>query len=107
MLVTSGMASMVLALLIWFSDVKGYQQLTRIPLIFGANAIVAYVLHVAMEKLLEVPVAGQSVHGAYQHWVAALGWNQFFSVGVWIAAFLVLCYLPVWWLYQRKIFVKI
>lgn len=106
-LVTSGMASMVLALLIWFSDVKGYQQFSRIPLIFGANAIVAYVLHVAMEKLLEVPVAGQSVHGAYQDWVTALGWNQFFSVGVWIAAFLLLCYLPVWWLYQRKIFVKI
>lgn len=106
-LVTSGMASMVLALLIWYTDIKGYQQLTKVPLIFGANAIVAYVLHVAVEKLLDVPVNGQSVYGAYLQWVGQLGWNQFFTVSVWVVAFLIVCYLPVWWLYKREIFVKI
>jgi len=106
-LVTSGMASMVLGLLIWYTDVRGYQYGTRIPLIFGANAIVAYVLHAALEKLLEVPLGGSSVHDAYLQFAQQLGLDKFFSAALWIVAFLLLCYLPVWWLYKRKIFVKI
>ena len=106
-LVTSGMASMVLALLIWYTDVQQYRKFSHIPLVFGANAIVAYVLHVALEKLLELPLAGVSVHGSYLQLAEQLGLSRFFSAGLWIAAFLALCYLPVWWMYQRKIFVKI
>lgn len=106
-LVTSGMASMVLALLIWYTDIQQHRKYTQVPLVFGANAIVAYVLHVALEKLLELPVAGVSVHGAYLQFADSLGWGQFVSAAVWIVAFLALCYLPVWWMYQRKIFVKI
>lgn len=106
-LVTSGMASMVLALLIWYTDIQQYRKFTHISLVFGANAIVAYVLHVALEKLLAVPLFGSSVHGIYLHYAQQLGLSQFFSAAIWIVAFLALCYLPVWWLYQRKIFVKI
>ncbi|WP_240220785.1 acyltransferase family protein [Rheinheimera hassiensis] len=106
-LVTSGMASMVLALLIWYTDVQQYRKFSHISLVFGANAIVAYVLHVALEKLLELQIAGVSVHGSYLQLAEQLGLSRFFSAGLWILAFLALCYVPVWWMYQRKIFVKI
>ncbi len=106
-LVTSGMASMVLALLIWYTDIQQYRKFTQVSLVFGANAIVAYVLHVALEKLLQLPVGGVSVHGLYLQLAEQLGLSPFFSAAIWIIAFLALCYLPVWWMYQRKIFVKI
>lgn len=106
-LVTSGMASMVLALLIWYTDIQQYRKFTQVSLVFGANAIVAYVLHVALEKILEIKVAGQSVHGLYLALAEQLNFNPFFTAAIWIVAFLALCYLPVWWMYQRKIFVKI
>lgn len=106
-LVTSGMAAMVLALFIWYTDVQQYRRFTHVSLIFGANAIVAYVFHVALEKLLQVPVAGLSVHGAYLQFAEQLGLSAFWSAALWILAFLAVCYLLVWWLYQRKIFVKI
>lgn len=106
-LVTSGMASMVLALLIWYTDIQQYRKFTQVSLVFGANAIVAYVLHVALEKLLQLPIGGVSVHGLYLQLAEQLGLSSFFSAAIWIIAFLALCYLPVWWMYQRKIFVKI
>lgn len=106
-LVTSGMASMVLALLIWYTDIQQYRKFTQVSLVFGANAIVAYVLHVALEKLLQLPIGGVSVHGLYLQLAEQMGLSSFFSAAIWIIAFLALCYLPVWWMYQRKIFVKI
>lgn len=106
-LVTSGMAAIVLASMIWYTDCQGYQFGSRLPLIFGSNAIVAYVFHVALEKLLEVPVAGSSVLGAYQAFALELGLNRFCTVGLWMTVFLLLCFVPVWWLYRRGIFVKI
>lgn len=114
-LVTSGMAAIVLATLIWYCDCAGYRALTRVPLIFGSNAIVAYVLHVALEKLLEVPLgafvgdsAGSlSVLGHYQAFALAAGFNQFCTVGLWMLLFVGLCYLPVYALYRANIFVRI
>lgn len=106
-LVTSGMASMVLALLIWYTDIQQYRKFTQVSLVFGANAIVAYVLHVALEKILEINIAGASVHSVYLAFAEQLHVNPFFTAAIWIVAFLALCYLPVWWMSQRKIFVKI
>lgn len=106
-LVTSGMAAMCLATLIYYTDIAGGRRLTRWPLVFGSNAIVAYVLHVAIEKLLEVPLGEYSVLSLYRYWADAAGLNQFCTVGLWTLLFLCVCYVPVWWLYRRQIFIKI
>ena len=119
MLVTSGMAAIVLATLIWYCDCAGYRVLTQVPLIFGSNAIVAYVLHVALEKLLEVPLGAAaitaggnaegslSVLGHYQAFALEAGFNQFCTVGLWMLLFVGLCYLPVYALYRANVFVRI
>ncbi len=106
-LVTSGMAAMCLATLIYYTDIAGGRRFTRWPVVFGSNAIVAYVLHVAIEKLLEVPLGDASVLAWYRQLAEAAGFNQFCTVGLWTLVFLGICYLPVWWLYRRQIFIKI
>ena len=106
-LLSSGYCAIALAACLWLCDVKRWRRWSAPFVVFGANAIVAYVLHVALEKLLELQIAGVSVHGSYLQLAEQLGLNRFFSAGLWILAFLALCYVPVWWMYQRKIFVKI
>lgn len=43
-LVTSGLAAMILAVSIFFVDVKGNKRFTKPGIVFGSNAIAVYVL---------------------------------------------------------------
>jgi predicted acyltransferase len=43
-LVTSGLAAMVLAISIFFIDIQGHTRFLRPGIIFGSNAIAVYVL---------------------------------------------------------------
>lgn len=107
-LVTSGIGSMILAFLLWYTDIRGERRGTYIAQVFGANAITAYVLHVALEKLLDAEVfGGESIHGAYVQWSLAAGMSEFISATVWIICFIGLCLLPIWVMFKKQIFVKI
>lgn len=106
-LVTGGLGAMTLAALLWYTDIKQYRFFTYLPLAFGANAISAYVVHVVIEKVLDWRMAGTSVHDVYVSWSHGVGMNDFFSIGVWSALFFAVCSLPVWWLYKKKIYIKI
>lgn len=106
-LATGGLASMFLASMVWYTDIKGYRFGTRLPVIFGANAITAYVLHVVIEKLLDWPFSGVSIHGLYLDWSEAAGLSQFTSTTLWVAVFFGICCIPVVWLYKKQIFIKI
>lgn len=107
-LVTSGVGSMILAFLLWYTDIRAERRGTYIAQVFGANAITAYVLHVALEKLLDAKFfAGESIHGAYVSWSLNAGMSEFWSATLWIIGFIGLCLLPIWVMYKKRIFVKI
>ncbi len=106
-LVTGGLGAMSLAALLWYTDIKQFRFGTYLPLVFGANAITAYVLHVVIEKLLDWKLGEQSVHDSYVSWSQSLGMSQFVSVGLWAVLFFAVCTVPVWWLYRKQIFIKI
>lgn len=106
-LATGGLASMLLASMVWYTDIKGYRFGTKLPVIFGANAITAYVLHVVIEKLLDWKIGGISVHGQYLTWSEGLGLSQFTSTTLWVAVFFAICCLPIAWLYKKQIIIKI
>lgn len=106
-LITGGIASMSLAFLMWCTDIKQYRRFTYVAQVFGANAITAYVLHIIFEKLLDLKIHGLSVLGAYETLTHSLGISPFFSSALWIAMFLCLCFVPVWVLYKKQIFIKI
>lgn len=106
-LVTGGLACMVLATLLWYTDIKHARRGTYVGQVFGANAITAYVLHVVIEKLFDLELAGHSVQGTFVGFFNALGINAVISTTLWIFVFIAACFIPIQMMYKRKIFVKI
>ncbi|AIF99711.1 acyltransferase family protein [Alteromonas australica] len=106
-LATGGMAAMILACMMWYTDVKGFRSGTQIATIFGANAITAYILHVIIEKLLDWEVAGVSIHNSYTVLMTNMGASDFISATLWVILFLCVCFIPVYALYRKQIFIKI
>ncbi len=106
-LITGGMGSMILAFLLWCTDIRQYRKGTYVAQVFGANAITAYVFHVALEKVLDIEINGISIHEAYVNWSLGLGMSAVISSAIWILMFLSVCFGLVWWMFKKQIFVKI
>jgi predicted acyltransferase len=111
--VTAGFALVILSVLYWIIEIRGWRGLWTMPfLVFGMNAIVAYCL----DETLWIPLS-------YTHSVGGDGnpvpWQQYlndqiarvaspanasllFSIGA-----VLFCWLLMWLLYRRRIFIKL
>ena len=103
-LYTGGLATVGLAISFWLIDVQGYKKFTYPFVVFGANAITAYVLSGFIPHYFsQIHIGGKSI---YQN----LFVPYFSPVNASLAGaiFIVLIlWLVMWVLYLRKIFVKI
>jgi len=99
-LFTAGGALICLALCCWVTDIKLHRgSWTKPFLILGTNAITAYILSQLIGGWF-----GWDHLFAFKHLAIsspALG-SLFHSVLI-----LCLCFLPIWWMYSRKIFLKV
>ncbi len=108
-LYTSGLASMTLGVLVWILDVKGFVNWARPGIIFGTNAITAYVL----SYILLIPFTwftisgGLNLQGLYMEKMIAAGFMPELASMIWAILFTALCFIPVWWLYRKRIFIKL
>jgi len=100
-LFTAGCALLCLAICYWITDIRQYRGwLTQPFIIFGTNAIAAYVL----SELVGVPfrwldyIFQQPFARAVSPAMASLLYSLTI-VG--------LCFLPIWWMYRRRIFLKV
>jgi predicted acyltransferase len=92
---------------------KGWSKALAWPwLVFGSNAIVAYVISeelYVLQEQVHFTADGETTNPlgyVYQHFLAQIpdpGWRSF----AYVVAYTAVCFLPVWLLYRRKIFVKI
>jgi predicted acyltransferase len=112
-LFTAGIAMILLALLFWYIDGKksqdGRHSLWTPWLVFGTNALAAYVLsEVLAVALAAFPVgSGENLQQLLFRLLPSwLGPPPFVSM-LYSVLFVGVCYLPMWWLYQRRIFVKL
>jgi predicted acyltransferase len=113
-LFTSGIAMSVLALLFWYIDgnkrPEGRHGVWMKPwLVFGTNALAAYVFsEVLAVTFAAVPVgSGENLQQLLFRLLPSwLGPPPFVSM-LYSVLFVGVCYLPVWWLYRRRIFVKL
>jgi predicted acyltransferase len=112
-LFTSGIGMAVLALLFWYIDGNKKQDAQhnfwmKPWLVFGTNALTAYVLsEVLAVALAAIPVRGGNLQQLLFHLLPSwLGPPPFVSV-LYSVLFVCVCYLPVWQLYRRRIFVKL
>lgn len=109
-LFTSGIAMVLLALLFWCIDVKHkHGPLTKPWVVFGTNALTAYVLSEVLAMVSAIiPIrSGENLQQLLFHLLPTwLGPPSFVSM-LYSMLFVGVCYLPVWWLYRCRIFVKL
>ena len=112
-LFAAGCTMLLLALCFYAVEIKQWTRGWTFPwLVFGSNAITAYVF----SELLSAALSTIRVHdGAritdlqqyvYQHWFFPVI-NPSFGSLLYAIAFVLVCFLPVLLLYRKKIFIKI
>jgi predicted acyltransferase len=111
-LLTAGLAIIILAISYWLIDVKGHKKLIPPFLAFGRNAIAAYVLADVIPSLLSVIPA--SYHGQKSNvwsWMYFTFFTPYLSpINASLASAIltvIIIFIPVWILYIKKITVKI
>ncbi len=111
-LVAAGWSMLALMLCYWLIDVRRRRTAWTWPwLVFGSNAIAAYMISELLQTLFWVihwPQSGGSVSlqpFLYRHLFVPLG-DPALASFAYSVAFAALCFIPVWLLYRRRIFIK-
>ena len=105
---TVGLASMILAASMWLIDECGYRSWTKLGVVFGMNAITAYVLHGIIWRIFQIDILGE--RGIQQLWMQGgidLGLSPKLVSFGWAMAYMLLIYLIVWVMYKKKVFLKL
>ena len=117
-LFTAGFALVCLALCYWATDIRPWRVAwsnrtwSRPFLIFGRNAIAAYIVawfFAVLQFVINFRQSGQVESGhdyIFQHFFAPLGGPSFTSL-LYSLAFVLLCLIPIWLMDRKKIFLKI
>jgi predicted acyltransferase len=112
-LVTSGLALLVLACCYWLIDVKGYRRWAWAFVVFGVNALTLFVFSGIFARMLgAVRVAGADGQPmSLQKWIYD---NVYLSVAqpidaslLYALSFIIFWLLMMWLLYRKRIFVKV
>lgn len=111
---TSGLAAMILAAFYFFIDVLGYSKWTKPGVIFGSNAITAYVIAGILPSLLNMSLGGgesgsggESINSLFMNGLTGAGFSPPFASLLWALGFCLICYIPVYLLYKKRIFIKV
>jgi predicted acyltransferase len=112
-LVAAGYSLSLLTVVFWMVEVKGWRNGWTFPwLVFGSNAIVAYMISELLPGALglititsggkRTDVLGYAFTHVFAH-IPDAGWAAFaYSV-----TYTAVCFVPVWVLHKKKIFVKV
>jgi len=103
MLVTSGWAFLVFALIYWLIEIKGIKAGTKLWIIFGSNAIAIYVLADVFETLF----LKTGIH--YLAMSNMLNMNVFINTAslIWAVFSLLVCFGAGYLLHRKSVFIKL
>ena len=112
-LYTGGLATMGLALCYWLIDVQGYKKGTKPFVVYGVNAITVFFLSGLIPRILNlIKVSmpdGSKISS--REWVHQTYFTPYFSpVNASLAgaiAFVLIWMVILWWMYNRKIIIKV
>lgn len=100
-LYTGGLAALTMASAYFVIEILGYAKWAAVGVVFGSNAISAYVLGSILPGLLAPAnrwYVSMFIDGAAMPKLASMLW----AIGVCI-----LCYIPIYILYKKRLFIKI
>jgi predicted acyltransferase len=112
-LVAAGVSLALLALFFWAIEVHNWRgKWTWAPLVLGSNAIAAYIISELLGSALEL--VGGWINGrpfsvtrwVFVHWFAWIP-NGGLASFVYSVTYLAVCFIPVWILYRKQIFLKV
>lgn len=111
-LVTCGLASTLLALLIWVIDIKGYKRWSIFFESFGVNPLFVYVLGALLSILsgnilFSYEGASISIHGFLYSVVLQPFLGDYFGSFIYAVIFVSICWAIGNILYKKKIYIKI
>jgi predicted acyltransferase len=112
-LFVAGLALICLAICYWLIDIQKRRGAWIKPfLIFGTNAITAYVISEVLASTLfhiHAHLGNRTVYlQEYIFW-RWFGWiaPQALASLAYSLAFVLVCFLPIWWMYRKKIFLRV
>lgn len=112
-LMTCGMGSTLLALLIWIIDIKGYKKWTKFFETFGINPLFLYVLGGALSILfgcIKLPIGGEliSIHNIiYKSFLLEMIGDKYLASCLYAIIFVCINWCVGYVLYKKKIYIKI
>ena len=107
-LVTSGIASLLLGATYYIIDVRGYRFGSRVGIIFGANAISVYVLADILALIFYVlPIAGQTLNAMAVQAMVTVGVAVKLASMLYAILFVCINFIPAYVLFQKRIFIKV
>jgi len=104
---TSGLATMGLAASIVIIDVLGITRGTKMFVVFGLNAIAAYVLHGLLVRIAGIFIKEPSIGMRFTDVLIYSGFEPKFASLCWALLYLGICFIPIYALYRKKIFIKV
>ena len=107
-LFTSGLAMLFLASFMWIIDHKKNQSYSKFGIVFGSNAIFAYILHSILANLFYLPVIeGKGIQECWMYFGISTGLDPKFISLIWALFYTFFIYVITKQMYKRKIFIKI
>lgn len=107
-LVTSGFAALTLGAMYFSVDLLGHKRGTAPGIIFGANAIAVYVIGDLLGVIFyRLPVGGLALNQQFQLALTSAGLDPKFVSMLYGLLFVGINFVPAWWLYKKKLFIKL
>jgi predicted acyltransferase len=112
-LVAAGYSLALMAVVYWAIELRGWRKgWTWVWIVFGSNAIVAYMFSEIFPGLLgfiKLSSDGRIMSPQQYYFVHVLSHipNPGLAAFAWSVSITAVCFLPVWFLYRKKIFVKV
>jgi predicted acyltransferase len=107
-LVTGGFAMILLAASIFRVDMLQKVKIARFGIIFGSNAIAIYVLADLLTFVFYgLPIAGVGINEHFMSLADITFISPEFLSMIYALLYVGILFIPAWWLYKRKIFIKL
>ena len=105
---TAGLATMSLAACILLVDILGYRKWTKLGRVYGANAITTYVIAGILPGLFFANIFGSnSLNSLFTDGLTAIGMAPKLVSFLYAICYMLVCFIPAYYLYKKKIYIKL
>ena len=100
---TCGLAALLQGILMYVIDIQGYQRWSTFFMVFGVNPLFLYVL----SEVMAIVFGQYGVNDALYNMIHTVVLNTYWASLCYALTYVLICWAVGWWLYTRKVFIKI